>query len=73
MTGSSRGYELAHGSLGDLEGQPCVGPAGAVLDRGLQRAGIARDEAFVTKVVKHFRYKARGKRRIHQRPLAEHF
>jgi uracil-DNA glycosylase family protein len=56
------------GDREDLEGQPFVGPAGAVLDRGLERAGIPREEAFVTNVVKHFRYKARGKRRIHQRP-----
>jgi DNA polymerase len=39
-----------------------------VLDRGLERAEIERSEVFVTNVVKHFRYKARGKRRIHQRP-----
>jgi DNA polymerase len=56
------------GDREDLEGQPFVGPAGAVLDRGLERAGIPREETFVTNVVKHFRYKARGKRRIHQRP-----
>jgi DNA polymerase len=45
-----------------------VGPAGRVLDRGLEESGIARSEAYVTNVVKHFRYKARGKRRIHQKP-----
>ncbi|HEY3726363.1 MAG TPA: UdgX family uracil-DNA binding protein [Solirubrobacteraceae bacterium] len=56
------------GDREDVEGHPFVGPAGGVLDRGLERAGIERSEVFVTNVVKHFRYKARGKRRIHQRP-----
>ena len=39
-----------------------------MLDRGLEQAGIARDQIYVTNVVKHFRYRARGKRRIHQTP-----
>jgi uracil-DNA glycosylase family protein len=52
----------------DIEGHPFVGPAGRVLDQGLERAGIARDDVYITNVVKHFRYKARGKRRIHQKP-----
>jgi DNA polymerase len=56
------------GDREDLEGHPFVGPAGRVLNRGLERAGIARDDAYITNVVKHFRYKARGKRRIHQKP-----
>jgi DNA polymerase len=56
------------GDREDIEGHPFVGPAGRVLDRGLQEAGIDRREAYVTNVVKHFRYKARGKRRIHQKP-----
>jgi len=56
------------GDREDLDGHPFVGPAGGVLDRGLERAGIARGDAYVTNVVKHFRYKARGKRRIHQKP-----
>ncbi len=56
------------GDREDREGHPFVGPAGGVLDRALVEAGIARDDAYVTNVVKHFRYKARGKRRIHQRP-----
>jgi uracil-DNA glycosylase len=56
------------GDREDIEGHPFVGPAGRVLDQGLEEAGIARDEAYVTNVVKHFRYKARGKRRIHQKP-----
>jgi uracil-DNA glycosylase family protein len=56
------------GDREDIEGHPFVGPAGAVLDRGLEAAGIARDDVYITNVVKHFRYKARGKRRIHQKP-----
>jgi uracil-DNA glycosylase family protein len=56
------------GDREDIEGHPFVGPAGRVLDQGLEEAGIARDEAYVTNVVKHFRYRARGKRRIHQKP-----
>lgn len=56
------------GDREDREGHPFVGPAGGVLDRALEGAGIPRDEVFITNVVKHFRYKTRGKRRIHQRP-----
>ncbi len=56
------------GDREDVEGHPFVGPAGRVLDQGLEEAGIGRDDAYVTNVVKHFRYKARGKRRIHQTP-----
>ncbi len=56
------------GDREDIEGHPFVGPAGKVLDRGLERAGIATDQIYITNVVKHFRYKARGKRRIHQKP-----
>ena len=52
----------------DIEGHPFVGPAGGVLDRGLDRAGIDRDDVYLTNAVKHFRYKLRGKRRIHQKP-----
>jgi uracil-DNA glycosylase len=52
----------------DIEGHPFVGPAGRVLDVGLERAGITRDDVYITNVVKHFRYKLRGKRRIHQKP-----
>lgn len=55
----------------DREGRPFVGPAGALLDRALEEAGIAREDAYVTNVVKHFKYRTRGKRRIHQRPDAE--
>lgn len=56
------------GDKEDLEGHPFVGPAGRVLDEGLRQAGIARDEVYITNTVKHFRYKAQGKRRIHQKP-----
>jgi DNA polymerase len=56
------------GDREDIEGRPFVGPAGRILDEGLTRAGIAREDAYVTNAVKHFRYKQRGKRRIHQRP-----
>ena len=56
------------GDREDIEGHPFVGPAGGVLDRGLEQAGIARDDVYITNAVKHFRYKLRGKRRIHQKP-----
>jgi uracil-DNA glycosylase len=56
------------GDREDIEGHPFVGPAGRVLDAGLERAGITRDDVYITNVVKHFRYKLRGKRRIHQKP-----
>jgi uracil-DNA glycosylase family protein len=60
------------GDREDVEGAPFVGPAGRVLDEGLERAGIDRADAYVTNVVKHFRYKLRGKRRIHQTPERVH-
>ncbi len=56
------------GDREDVEGHPFVGPAGRVLDQGMERAGLARGDVYVTNVVKHFRYHTRGKRRIHQRP-----
>lgn len=56
------------GNREDLDGHPFVGPAGGVLDRGLKRAGISRDDVYLTNAVKHFRYKLKGKRRIHQTP-----
>jgi uracil-DNA glycosylase len=56
------------GDREDIEGHPFVGPAGRVLDQGLERAGISASDAYITNVVKHFRYQARGKRRIHQKP-----
>lgn len=60
------------GDREDLTGHPFVGPAGAVLDRALQEAGIDRDAVYVTNAVKHFRWERRGKRRIHQKPDAGH-
>jgi uracil-DNA glycosylase family protein len=56
------------GDKEDLEGRPFVGPAGRVLDEGLEAAGIDRSVAYVTNAVKHFKWVARGKRRIHQKP-----
>jgi DNA polymerase len=58
------------GDREDRAGHPFVGPAGAVLDDALQRAGIERSDVYTTNAVKHFKYRARGKRRIHQRPSA---
>jgi uracil-DNA glycosylase family protein len=60
------------GDREDLAGRPFVGPAGRILDEGLERAGIDRRDAYVTNVVKHFRFTARGKRRIHQTPERVH-
>lgn len=60
------------GDREDIEGLPFVGPAGQVLDQALERAGIVRSDAYVTNVVKHFRYKLRGQRRIHQTPERVH-
>lgn len=56
------------GDAEDLAGRPFVGPAGRVLDQALEAAGIARDEVYVTNVVKHFKWEPRGKRRIHVKP-----
>jgi DNA polymerase len=56
------------GDKEDLAGRPFVGPAGRELDRGLEAAGIDRDQAYVTNVVKHFKFEERGRRRIHQTP-----
>jgi DNA polymerase len=56
------------GDREDREGHPFVGPAGRVLDQGLEQAGISHNDVYLTNVVKHFRHTARGKRRIHQRP-----
>jgi DNA polymerase len=56
------------GDREDIEGRPFVGPAGRVLDRALERAGIERSDVYVTNAVKHFRFRQRGKRRIHQTP-----
>jgi uracil-DNA glycosylase len=56
------------GDREDRAGRPFVGPAGRELDRALEAAGIARDEAYVTNVVKHFKFEERGRRRIHKTP-----
>jgi DNA polymerase len=56
------------GDQEDLEGEPFVGPAGKVLADALAEAGLARDELYVTNAVKHFKWKPRGKRRIHDQP-----
>jgi DNA polymerase len=58
------------GDKEDLEGEPFVGPAGRILDRALEEAGIDRAEAYVTNAVKHFKWKPRGNRRLHQTPRA---
>jgi DNA polymerase len=56
------------GDKEDLAGRPFVGPAGALLDRALDEAGIARSDVYVTNAVKHFKFEERGKRRIHKKP-----
>ena len=56
------------GDAEDVAGKPFVGPAGRVLDRALEEAGIDRSRAYVTNVVKHFKWEPRGKRRIHSKP-----
>jgi uracil-DNA glycosylase family protein len=56
------------GDREDLEGHPFVGPAGRLLDGCMEEAGIDRSRAYVTNVVKHFKWQARGKRRIHKKP-----
>jgi DNA polymerase len=58
------------GDAEDLAGHPFVGPAGKLLDRALQAAGIDRAAVYVTNVVKHFKWEPRGKRRIHKKPNA---
>ena len=55
----------------DRAGRPFVGPAGRVLDQALAEAGIDRELAYVTNVVKHFKFERRGKLRIHKKPNAE--
>ena len=70
--GSSRASVVLIGEQpGDAEdraGHPFVGPAGTVLDRALDEAGISRQEIYVTNAVKHFKWEPRGKRRIHVKP-----
>jgi uracil-DNA glycosylase len=54
----------------DLAGKPFIGPAGKVLDRGLEAAGINREEVYVTNVVKHFKWEPKGNQHIHKKPNA---
>ena len=56
------------GDREDIAGKPFVGPAGKLLDKCLGEAGIDRSDAYVTNVVKHFKWEPRGKKRIHQKP-----
>lgn len=56
------------GDQEDVAGKPFVGPAGKILGRALEEAGINREEVYVTNAVKHFKWEPRGKRRIHQKP-----
>jgi DNA polymerase len=56
------------GDQEDLQGHPFVGPAGKLLARALEAAGIPRDQVFVSNAVKHFKFELRGKRRIHKSP-----
>ena len=56
------------GDAEDIAGHPFVGPAGQLLDRALEAAGIDRTLVYVTNVVKHFKWEPRGKRRIHAKP-----
>ena len=58
------------GNSEDLQGRPFVGPAGSLLDKALDEAGIDRSRVYVTNVVKHFKWEPRGKRRIHKKPNA---
>jgi uracil-DNA glycosylase family protein len=56
------------GDQEDLAGHPFIGPAGKVLDRALEHAGIERSEIYITNAVKHFKNEPRGKRRLHKKP-----
>ena len=56
------------GDQEDRQGEPFVGPAGALLDKALEDAGIPRNQVYVTNAVKHFKWEPRGKRRIHKKP-----
>jgi uracil-DNA glycosylase family protein len=59
------------GNQEDLQGKPFVGPAGKVLDRALEQAGIDRGAVYITNAVKHFKWTRKGKLRIHQKPRAD--
>jgi len=58
------------GDQEDKAGEPFVGPAGRILDQALAEVGLGRDDVYITNAVKHFKWTAKGKRRIHQRPSA---
>jgi len=58
------------GDQEDLQGRPFVGPAGRLLDRAMEEAGIDRSQTYVTNAVKHFKFEPRGKRRLHSKPNA---
>ena len=58
------------GDVEDIEGHVFVGPAGRLLDRAMEEAGIPRTQVYLTNVVKHFKWEPRGKRRIHAKPNA---
>src|SRR5579884_1607614 len=58
------------GDQEDRQGEPFVGPAGRILADAMTEAGLKRDEVYVTNAVKHFKWTAKGKRRIHQKPAA---
>ena len=58
------------GDQEDLAGKPFVGPAGRLLDEALEAAGVDRANVYITNAVKHFKWQARGKRRIHEKPNA---
>jgi DNA polymerase len=56
------------GDQEDIAGRPFVGPAGRIMDRALEEAGIDRKTVYVTNAVKHFKWEPRGKRRLHKKP-----
>ena len=58
------------GDQEDLQGRPFVGPAGRMFDKALEEIGIDREDVYVTNAVKHFKFTARGKRRMHSKPSA---
>ncbi len=59
------------GNQEDLQGKPFVGPAGKILDRALEQAGIERHTIYITNIVKHFKWTRKGKLRIHKKPRAD--
>jgi uracil-DNA glycosylase family protein len=58
------------GDREDMAGKPFVGPAGKLLDKAMEQAGIDRKQTYVTNAVKHFKFEPRGKRRLHSKPTA---